>query len=178
MRVTAFVLAPAYRSISANSASPRTAAQCSAVMPSARAAFTSAPCLSNARTASLFPFMDASATAESDGAAATIAAIHKAPMMRVAFSSLMLSPSCAFCIGRGRGKRKRAGAVAKRLHIVESEHVQQGQLDVRHGCSLGRFEMEVAGKVTIGVTEQHERTSAVAVDVAVSHRRTPNDHRL
>ena len=36
----------------------------------------------------------------------------------------MLPPSCAFGVARGRRKRKRTGAIAKRLHVVESKHVQ------------------------------------------------------
>ena len=56
---------PASRSASA---SPRVAAQCRAVMPSPCAAFTSAPCLSSARTRAVSPRMAASATGESAGA--------------------------------------------------------------------------------------------------------------
>src|SRR5438067_1210171 len=51
MRVTAATFAPAYNSIVVNSTSPRSAAKCSAVMPSPRPAFASAPCFSSVRTA-------------------------------------------------------------------------------------------------------------------------------
>ena len=68
MRVDAFTLAPAYSSVSAREASLRIAAQCSAVIPSACDALTSAACFNSDRTASLSPACAASATG--DGGAA------------------------------------------------------------------------------------------------------------
>src|SRR5690349_20561013 len=177
MRVTDDVLAPANTSISASAASPRSAAQCNALMPSPCAAFTSAPSLISCCTALRSPRAAASATGET--LCAPIAAA-------ITTAIINARNDCRFIIalrlgcGRRRNLRDRllAGAVAERLDVFHAEAVREREEHVRHRRCIGGLDVEVALQQAVAVSQQDQRAAAIVVDVRIRHRRSPDHQRL
>src|SRR5688500_10058957 len=116
------------------------AAQCSAVIPSPCAAFTSPPCLSSVRTVSRSPFMAASATgvvpaatSQEDIAATATTADNRVRMLRVIGRSSLGGGVLDPC------HVEEPGAVAELLQVLETHAVQQRQHGVRHRRAVGRL---------------------------------------
>src|SRR6266511_145062 len=166
IRVAAFRFAPAPRSMSASSTSPRMAAQWRAVMPSPCAALTSAPSCSSAFTAAALPACAASATRVS--ACAPCTAIDNA--RTIIPSSLGTTRTL-----RGSVQIERPCTVAKAIHVIHTKHVQHAQHRIRHRRPVWRVDVQVAFQLARRVTGKKQRAPFVIVNVGVPHRRTIYD---
>ena len=143
------------------------AAQCSAVSPSACAAFTSAPCCSRARTCWMSPACAASATGASGGVAA--ASIRLKPRIEarrtivdcfdMEFSRKLTLPisSSSEC--------ERTRAVPEGLDVVHTELVEQREEDIRHRCARRRADVVLTLHQTVRSTQEEERAADMVVKV-------------
>src|SRR5438094_1121493 len=159
-----------------SSASPCDAAQCSAVMPSAWAMFTSLPAFRKARTAAASPAIAASAivedTAPPSTAASRTAMTTATPATRRGFISPL---PCGGGAG-GRIQIERAGAVAERIELG-TQAVQHGQHGIGHRRPVRRLHVQAAFEAA-AAAEKEQRTSLVVVNVRVPHRRPVEDDRV
>ena len=72
----------------------------------------------------------------------------------------------------GAREGKLAGAVAKRLQVVETEPMQQREHDVRHRRIFRRFDVHARLDGPAAAAQQNQRAIAMVVGVADRHRRS------
>src|SRR5690606_4005246 len=171
IRVPASTFAPANRSRLAKSASPRSAAQCRAVIPSPCAAFTSAPERTSERTASRSPRWAASAMGASGGDAAPSNSANA--IVQSIFMKGRLYRPWNPCM-RPRLEQELARAVAEAGDVRVPELLHEVHEDVRHGCAVRRLVVQPSLKRPVAAPEKDERAATVVVQVGVTHRRAPH----
>ena len=176
--------------------SPRSAAQCSAVMPSPCAAFTSAPCVSSVRSAAVSPFIAAFATAGTGGPPAYPARRpDRRPQQhgRAAPPSRSARAEAANRCLAWRADMSRSipfGSVAQALSanspVLSPKLFMSSRPSVCSSVSIalaigvpsGALRCRLPCELAVGVAEQEQRAAPVVVHVAVAHRRAVDDQRL